>query len=86
MAGAYNASRHALLGFSGSVFEDVREAGVKVCAICPGLVDTGSATDRKRDASRMIQPEDIAEAVLFVVNAPETMCPTEIVLQPQRTP
>ncbi len=35
---------------------------------------------------RMIQPRDIAEAALFVAHFPDTGCPTEIVIRPQRTP
>jgi NADP-dependent 3-hydroxy acid dehydrogenase YdfG len=34
----------------------------------------------------MIQPEDIAETVKFVLLMPETACPTEILIRPQRSP
>ena len=34
----------------------------------------------------MMQPSDIAEAVNFVLNTSETACPTEILMQPQRSP
>jgi 3-oxoacyl-[acyl-carrier protein] reductase len=83
---AYCASKHAVLGFTGSVFEDVREHGVKVSAICPGFVATDMVSDRGLDMAKMIQPEDVAEAVLFVVSFPGTGCPTEIEIRPQRTP
>lgn len=83
---AYCASKHAVLGYTGAVFEDVREHGIKVSAICPGFVATDMVADRGLDETRMIQPEDIAEVVLFVVRFPGTGCPTEIEVRPQRTP
>src|SRR3712207_7071802 len=60
MAG-YVASKHGLLGFSGSVFEDVRDRNVKVCAICPGWTDTGMMDVSGFSREGVIQPEDVAE-------------------------
>ena len=79
---AYAATKHALTGFSGCVFEDVRDFGVKVSVIYPGWTNTGLLPDWLT-ADQVIQPADVAEAVRFVLAAPPTACPTEIVLQPQ---
>lgn len=84
--GAYCASKHAVRGFAGSVFEDVRELGIKVCTLSPGFVNTGLVAGKDLDTDKMIQPEDIARTVLFALETPDTVCPTEIVLRPQRTP
>jgi NADP-dependent 3-hydroxy acid dehydrogenase YdfG len=78
----YAATKHALTGFAGSVFEDVRDHNVKVCALYPGWTNTGLLADWL-DAGDVIQPQDIAEAVRFVIASPSTVCPTEIVLHPQ---
>lgn len=84
---AYAATKFGLIGFSQSLFEEVREHGVKVAAILPGFVDTGMIPPVKHlDRSRMIQPEDVAQAVLFVLTVPPTACPVEITVRPQRTP
>ncbi len=83
---AYSASKHGLVGFSGSVFEDVREHGIKVCAINPGFVDTNMVSEGGLDRSKLIQPADIAATVLFVLRTAPGMCPTEITLRPQRSP
>lgn len=84
---AYCASKHALLGWSGCVFEDIREDDIKVSCIMPGFVNTPMINQRDNLCpSKMIQPEDVAEAVLFVLKFPGTSCPTEIVLRPQHTP
>jgi NADP-dependent 3-hydroxy acid dehydrogenase YdfG len=34
----------------------------------------------------MLRPEDIATAVMTIVQAPAGVCPIEIVLEPQRDP
>ncbi len=85
-AGDYCATKHGVVGFSGSVFEDVRERGIKVCAICPGFVATDMVSGERLHAEKMIQPDDIAETVLFVLGFPDTGCPVEIVIRPQRSP
>jgi NADP-dependent 3-hydroxy acid dehydrogenase YdfG len=38
------------------------------------------------DRSKMIQPQDIAQTVLFVLTSPATCCPVEITVRPQRSP
>lgn len=82
----YAATKHALNGFSGCLFEDVREHGIKVSTIMPGFVATDMTAPLGKDGTRMIQPHDIAEAVAFVLAASPTCCPTEIVIRPQRQP
>ncbi|MBK06098.1 MAG: hypothetical protein CL920_07795 [Deltaproteobacteria bacterium] len=82
----YSASKHAIQGFAGSVYEDVREAGVKVTTICPGFVNTALVADRGLHKDKMIQTEDIALTVKFVLDFPGTGCPTEIIIRPQQSP
>lgn len=84
---AYAASKAGLLAFSQSLYEEIREYGIKVAAILPGFVDTPMIPPvRGLDRSRMIQPDDVAETVLFVLSSPPTSCPVEITLRPQRSP
>lgn len=85
-AGMHHASKRALSGYCESLFEDVREFGTKVCVINPGYVNTPMVRSDRLESSRMIQPEDIARTVIFVLQMPETACPTEIILRPQQTP
>jgi len=86
-AAVYTASKFGLLGFTQSLYEEVREYGIKVAAILPGFVDTPLIpTTAKMDRSKMIRPEDVAEAVLFVLNSSPACCPVEITIRPQRTP
>lgn len=85
-AGGFLATTRGLDGYADALFEDVREFGTKVCTIRPGFVNTPMARSDRLDPSRMIQTEDIARTVLFVLTMPATVCPTEIVLRPQRSP
>ncbi len=84
---AYSASKFGLMGFTQSLYEEVRNYGIRVSAICPGFVDTPMIPQMRRmDRSKMIRPEDIAQTVLFVLTSPPTACPVEITVRPQRTP
>lgn len=84
---AYAAAKFGIRGFTQSLFEEVREYGIKVSAICPGYVDTTMIPPNRRvDRDKMISPEDVADVVYNVVTSPARMCPVEIVLQPQYDP
>lgn len=66
---AYSASKHALMGMSKALAREVHRDGIRVHAICPGGVDTPMATQARPDLDRSIlmQPEEIADIVLFLV-------------------
>jgi NAD(P)-dependent dehydrogenase (short-subunit alcohol dehydrogenase family) len=84
---AYSASKFGLIGFTQSLYEEVREHGIKVAVILPGFVDTPLIPpNRQLDRSKMIQADDIAQTVIFVLTSPATCCPVEITVRPQRTP
>jgi NAD(P)-dependent dehydrogenase (short-subunit alcohol dehydrogenase family) len=84
---AYAAAKFGLLGFTQSLFAEVRGHGIKVTAICPGVVDTGLIPPNRRvDRGKFLQPDDVAAAVCDVVASPLRACPTEIVLEPQHDP
>jgi NADP-dependent 3-hydroxy acid dehydrogenase YdfG len=82
--GIYTATKHAVHAWSSCLFDDVRDKGVKVCAIYPGYVNTDMAARVPGDHDNMIQPDDVAQTVEFALRFPGTSCPTEIVLRPQR--
>jgi 3-oxoacyl-[acyl-carrier protein] reductase len=84
---AYAASKFGIIGFTQSLYEEVREYGIKASVILPGFVDTPMIPPVKHlDRAKMIRPEDVADAVLFVLNSPPTSCPVEMTIRPQRTP
>jgi len=66
---AYAASKHALMGMTKALAREVRDLGIRVHAICPGGVDTRLATSARPDldTSILMQADEIADAVLFLV-------------------
>ncbi len=84
---AYVASKHGVVGFGRALFLDLRDRGTKVCVISPGLVAAGaSLTLPAHLHPRFLRPEDVAAAVRYVLATAPSVCPTEIHLEPQRTP
>jgi NAD(P)-dependent dehydrogenase (short-subunit alcohol dehydrogenase family) len=66
---AYNAAKAGLNLFTEALMLDHRNEQVRVTSICPGSVNTEFG-HRPGDTSWMIQPEDVAEAVAFVLQIP----------------
>jgi NAD(P)-dependent dehydrogenase (short-subunit alcohol dehydrogenase family) len=65
---AYSATKAAVVGLSQSMQGELGSDGVKITAFCPGFVAT-AMTDWVEGVPKeeMIQPEDIAEAVRFLL-------------------
>jgi len=82
----YSASKFALNGFTECMYEDVREHGIKVSSIMPGFVATELTQGMGMKAAKMIGPDDIADAVQYILATSAAVCPTEIVLRPQLRP
>jgi 3-oxoacyl-[acyl-carrier protein] reductase len=84
---AYSASKFGLIGFTQSLYEEVREYGIKVAVILPGFVDTPLIPpNRQLVRSKMIQPADVAQTVRYILASAPTCCPVEITLRPQTNP
>ena len=66
---AYTASKHALLGFTKSLAQEVYDKGVRVHAISPGGVYTDMIKVSRPDLTDegMIKPQDIADIVMFLL-------------------
>jgi NADP-dependent 3-hydroxy acid dehydrogenase YdfG len=61
---AYAATKYAVTGFSESLFQEVREHGIKVTTVFPGSVDSASHRHEDQDSSWKVQPEEVGDAVL----------------------
>jgi len=66
---AYAASKHALLGFSKSLANEVYTQNIRVHTICPGGVYTDMVKIARPDLTGedMIKPEEIADIILFLL-------------------
>jgi 3-oxoacyl-[acyl-carrier protein] reductase len=81
--GAYCASKHALMGLVRVLAWELREHGVRVSAISPGGVDTDllAGAHEYADKSAYMQPEDIAEAAIYLATLPPRAAVDEIVIR-----
>ncbi len=73
---AYSAAKTALNSFTESINLAERRFGIRACAVCPGEVDTPIMELRPYPPSpearaTMLQPEDVAEAILLVAALPQ---------------
>ncbi len=66
---AYTSSKHALRGMSISLAEELKGTNVRVHVICPGGVNTEMVSRVRPDikTDELIDPEEIAELVLYIV-------------------
>lgn len=83
----YAAVKAGLVAFTRSCFAEFRQTGVRTAVIIPGLTDTTFIPQNKRlDRVAMLRPDDVATAVLGVVNAAPGVSTVEVVLEPARDP
>jgi NADP-dependent 3-hydroxy acid dehydrogenase YdfG len=83
----YCASKFAQVGLTRALDHELREQGVRCTSICPGGVATDFAMGRGRSPDMpqlagMMKPEDVAEAVLFVLTRPRTHRVLEVAFRP----
>ena len=81
--GAYAVSKHAMLGFSKVLREEVKEKGVRVTAILPGATYTASWEGSDLPVERFIKAEDIAQSLFDIYKLSEHTVVEEIILRPQ---
>jgi NAD(P)-dependent dehydrogenase (short-subunit alcohol dehydrogenase family) len=81
----YSATKAAVVGFSQATQKEVAGEGIQVTAFCPGFVDTPMTEFVKEQvgADEMIRPEDIAEAVRFLLTtSPACLVPEVVFARP----
>lgn len=84
---AYCASKFAQVGMTSALDHELRERGVRCTSICPGGVATDFAMGHGRtpempQLAGMMSPEDVAEAVMFVVTRPRNHRILEVAFRP----
>ena len=78
---AYAASKHAARGLTDAVRDELRRDGIAVTGVYPGVVQTDLAVGtRAARGSKMIAPEEVAEAIARAVERPrpEVFVPREL--------
>lgn len=84
---AYGATKAGLASFSRSLFDEARKYGVKVVAVFPDMTKTNlyrNADFREGDViESYLLPEEVADAVEFILNQREGVVVAEVTLKPQ---
>lgn len=82
-ASGYATSKHALLGFTESLFQEVRQQGVKVTGIYPGSVNTGMQSE---GGDWMVQPREVGDAVREVLETRPANLISRVEIRPAAKP
>ncbi len=66
----YAASKHGVLGYLKAVRTELRGSGVEISVIMPTVVDTALAAGTSSGSAALLQPADVARAVLRTIERP----------------
>lgn len=86
----YSSLKVGLRAFSKGLFWEMRDHGIKVTAIMPGVTDTDLtgklAEITQEQKRRLISTQSIEDAVMFCLTVPQNVCPLELAVINQQTP
>lgn len=70
-ASAYSASKAAVIALTHALADEVRDKGIRVNVICPGLIQTDMLDPEAlgRENARILKPEDVAGTALFLASS-----------------
>ena len=84
---AYAAAKHGVVGMSHSINCEECVNGIRSTVLCPGEVATPILDQRPvpvsaEDRARMLQPEDVADLIVYVATLPAHVCLNEAWITP----
>jgi NADP-dependent 3-hydroxy acid dehydrogenase YdfG len=84
---AYAAAKHGVVAMSYSINMEEFQNGIRSTVLCPAEVATPILDLRPKPVSaeeraRMIQPEHMADLIVYVTKLPPTVCMNEVVISP----
>ncbi len=84
---AYAAAKFGLSALGICLAAEEKDSGIRVCNIYPGEVDTPILENRPTPVSaeqrqKILQPDDVAAAILFVAQLPPRVSVPELVIKP----
>jgi len=87
---AYSSLKVGLRAFLKGLFWEMRDHGIKVTSILPGVVDS-DLTDKLQDItaeqkSRLMSAETVVDMVMYALSVPANACPLELAVINQQTP
>jgi len=67
VTGAYSATKHAVVGFSNALYQEMLPLNVKVCVLCPSMIDTDMTQRWDFPNEDKIQLTDLVRAVEYLL-------------------
>jgi NADP-dependent 3-hydroxy acid dehydrogenase YdfG len=77
----YSATKWAVTAMAQNIRAECTHTGVRVTLVQPGMVETDMLSEEQRQRP-MLNPDDVARAVLYAVGQPATVDVNEIVVRP----
>ena len=82
---AYCASKAAVNAFSEALMQELRDDNIRVTYVLPGSVATGfSGREPAAGSEWKLRPEDVAHAIVDILNHPARSLPSRIEIRPSR--
>ena len=83
----YSAAKHGVVAMSYSINMEEFQNGIRSTVLCPAEVATPILEKRPKPVSaeeraRMIQPENMADLIVYIAKQPATICLNEVVISP----
>ena len=82
------AAKFALTGLTETINVEERTSGIRACAIFPGEINTPLLDKRPvppppEARLKMLQPEDVAAAVMFAIDLPDRAVVEKLLIRPR---
>ena len=86
----YSSLKVGLRAFLKGLFWEMRDHGIKITSILPGVVDT-ELTDKldnitTEQKERLMSAQSVVDMVIFALSMPKNACPLELTVINQQTP
>jgi len=86
----YSSLKVGLRAFLKGLFWEMRDHGIRITSILPGVVDTeltdklNNITQEQKD--RLMSAESVVDMIMFALSVPKNTCPLELTVINQQTP
>jgi short-subunit dehydrogenase len=74
----YSATKHAVVGLTRSLHQELRDDGIKVTCLSPGSVDTGFSDSEKNK----LQPDELAQSAVHILQCSQNFHYTDVQVRP----
>ncbi len=82
-AGSYSITKFALLGLSKVLREELKEKGVRVTAVLPGITWSDAWTGFEAPRDRLLDPKDVGKVILDAWRLSPNAVIEELIIRPQ---